>query len=63
MREIFYTSIRIGAYETVRDIVAGGEKNISMWKKFLAGAITGAIGSTSGNPFDVLKTRMMADER
>lgn len=28
----------------------------------MAGAIAGTIGSTAGNPFDVLKTRMMANE-
>ena len=33
-----------------------------MFKKFLAGAMAGAIGSLAGNPFDVLKTRMMAHE-
>lgn len=30
--------------------------------KFSAGSLAGAIGSTAGNPFDVLKTRMMASE-
>jgi hypothetical protein len=30
--------------------------------KFLAGSAAGAIGSVAGNPFDVLKTRMMAAE-
>ena len=28
--------------------------------KFAAGSAAGAIGSIAGNPFDVLKTRMMA---
>jgi len=28
----------------------------------LAGSISGALGSIAGNPFDVLKTRMMASE-
>jgi len=30
--------------------------------KFTAGSLAGAIGSTVGNPFDVVKTRMMASE-
>lgn len=30
--------------------------------KFIAGALAGGIGSVAGNPFDVLKTRMMASE-
>lgn len=28
----------------------------------MAGALAGGIGSIAGNPFDVLKTRMMAYE-
>ena len=31
-------------------------------KKFAAGAAAGGLGSCAGNPFDVLKTRMMAYE-
>ena len=30
--------------------------------KFSAGSLAGAIGSIAGNPFDVLKTRLMASE-
>ena len=33
-----------------------------MFRKFVAGALAGAVGSLAGNPFDVLKTRMMAYE-
>lgn len=33
-----------------------------MLTKFLAGALAGGIGSCAGNPFDVLKTRMMVYE-
>jgi len=33
-----------------------------MLRKILAGGIAGAIGSSCGNPFDILKTRMMAYE-
>ncbi|MFN9908925.1 MAG: MC/SLC25 family protein [bacterium] len=33
-----------------------------MLQKFVAGSLAGAIGSVAGNPFDVLKTRMMATE-
>jgi len=31
-------------------------------RKLLAGGLAGGIGSIAGNPFDVLKTRMMAYE-
>lgn len=37
-------------------------ENSTFVKKFLAGSAAGAIGSIAGNPFDVVKTRMMAAE-
>jgi hypothetical protein len=40
-----------------------GVKNDSHFiMKFSAGSLAGALGSIVGNPFDVLKTRMMATE-
>eukprot|EP01034_Spumella_vulgaris_P036399 gene36399-44898_t len=38
------------------------EKDSNFLLKFTAGSLAGAIGSTVGNPFDVLQTRMMATE-
>lgn len=60
MREASYTSLRLGLYEPVKGLVGAKDKNAHFLKKFAAGCIAGAIGSTVGNPFDVLKTRMMA---
>ena len=60
LREASYTSLRLGLYEPVK-ILVGATANAGFFRKFLAGAIAGAIGSCAGNPFDVLKTRMMAD--
>jgi len=62
LREASYTSLRLGLYEPCKGIVGADKKDASMFKKFLAGAMAGAIGSLAGNPFDVLKTRMMAHE-
>jgi hypothetical protein len=54
-RELSYTSVKLGAYAPVRDALgAGGDAPFYM--KFLAGALTGGVGSVIGNPFDVLKT-------
>jgi len=39
----------------VRDALGAG-KDAPFYLKFLAGAITGGVGSVVGNPFDVLKT-------
>lgn len=55
-REGSYTAIRLGAYAPVRDMIGAGAPDAPIYMKFLAGAITGAVGSVAGNPFDVLKT-------
>ena len=54
-RELSYTSIKLGAYAPVRDALGAG-KDAPFYMKFLAGAITGGVGSFVGNPFDVMKT-------
>lgn len=55
-RELSYTSIKLGAYAPVRDMMGAGSPDAPFHLKFLAGALTGGIGSIVGNPFDVLKT-------
>lgn len=52
-REGSYASIKLGAYAPVRDAIGAGDKNAPFYLKFLAGAITGGVGSIVGNPFDV----------
>lgn len=63
LRESSYTSLRLGLYEPCK--VAFGcttPENTTFVKKFCAGSAAGALGSLAGNPFDVLKTKMMASE-
>merc|ERR1712070_53596 len=43
-------------------VVGADKPGAGFLSKFLAGALAGAVGSLAGNPFDVLKTRMMANE-
>ena len=62
MREASYTSLRIGLYEPMKGLTGADQPGAGMLSKFLAGALAGGIGSCFGNPFDVLKTRMMANE-
>ena len=62
LREASYTSLRLGLYEPVKQLVGANDPAAGFLRKFLAGAIAGAIGSCAGNPFDVLKTKMMADK-
>merc|ERR1711937_1131888 len=62
MREASYTSLRLGLYEPCKGLVGADKKGAGFLSKFVAGALAGALGSIAGNPFDVLKTRMMAYE-
>lgn len=62
MREASYTSLRLGLYEPMKSVTGADKKDAGFLSKFLAGALAGGIGSIAGNPFDVLKTRMMASE-
>merc|ERR1719502_2289570 len=49
-------------YFASQGIMGAKDKHAPFYKKFGAGSAAGAIGSLAGNPFDVLKTRMMAAE-
>mmetsp|Transcript_13046 Transcript_13046/g.19196 ORF Transcript_13046/g.19196 Transcript_13046/m.19196 type:complete len:302 (-) Transcript_13046:262-1167(-) len=63
LREASYTSLRLGLYEPCK--VAFGcttPETTTFIKKFAAGSAAGALGSLAGNPFDVLKTKMMTAE-
>jgi Mitochondrial carrier protein len=61
LREASYTSLRLGLYEPIKILFGDSGKDTSFLKKFLAGSAAGAVGSVAGNPFDVLKTRMMTN--
>ena len=61
MREASYTSLRLGLYDPIKKVMGVTPDSNFFWK-FLAGSLAGGIGSCVGNPFDVLKTRMMATE-
>lgn len=51
----------LAAYAPVRDWLGAG-KDAPFYMKFLAGAITGGVGSFVGNPFDVLKVQYCVDD-
>jgi Mitochondrial carrier protein len=53
-RELSYTSIKLGAYAPVRDALGAG-KDAPFYIKFLAGAITGGVGSAVGYVVETLK--------
>lgn len=61
LREASYTSLRLGLYGPIKHAMhLKADSHFVM--KFTAGSLAGAIGSVVGNPFDVLKTRMMTAE-
>jgi len=59
LREASYTSLRLGLYGPIKSAMGVTSKS-NFFFKFAAGSLAGALGSIVGNPFDVLKTRMMA---
>eukprot|EP00696_Hemimastix_kukwesjijk_P003687 gnl/Hemi2/14525_TR4924_c0_g1_i1.p1 gnl/Hemi2/14525_TR4924_c0_g1~~gnl/Hemi2/14525_TR4924_c0_g1_i1.p1 ORF type:complete len:307 (-),score=91.08 gnl/Hemi2/14525_TR4924_c0_g1_i1:168-1058(-) len=64
LREGSYSAIRFGSYEPIRALVSGGrsDKEVAFWRKVIAGAAAGAIGSSIANPTDLVKIRMQADK-
>jgi hypothetical protein len=63
MRESTYTTVKLGGYGPIRDALGAKDKNAPFFLKFLAGSLSGSIGSVVGNPFDVMKTMMMANSK
>jgi hypothetical protein len=66
MREITYSSIRLGAYEPIRNILNNissnndNTKHTSPFVRFSAALITGGVGAAIANPLDLIKTRFQA---
>jgi len=61
LREGIYSTFRIGAYEPVKELLGASHPRSPLWKKIIAGAITGSIGSTIANPTDLVKIRMQGE--
>jgi len=64
LRELVYSSMRLGLYEPIRNIMVGDtpKDKIPFIMKMISGSMSGLIGSFFGNPADVLRTRMMANK-
>ena len=63
MREISYTSVKLGGYGPIKTALGADQEDSGFAIKFLAGSVAGGAGSLCGNPFDVMKTMMMADAK
>ncbi len=63
LRQASYSSIRMGIYEPIRDLISRGKNpdEINFFERTLAGGSAGAIGIMIANPTDLIKIRMQAD--
>ena len=60
LRESTYSTIRMGTYETFRELYSPIIPTASFGNKLLAGMTSGAIGATVSTPTDLMKVRMQA---
>eukprot|EP00698_Gefionella_okellyi_P014129 TRINITY_DN3906_c0_g1_i2.p1 TRINITY_DN3906_c0_g1~~TRINITY_DN3906_c0_g1_i2.p1 ORF type:complete len:243 (+),score=30.75 TRINITY_DN3906_c0_g1_i2:292-1020(+) len=60
LRELTYSSVRMGLYEPVRNRLEPNTKVTTLGTKIVAGLFSGALGSAFVNPTDVVKVRMQA---
>lgn len=66
IRQSVYGGIGVGMYAPVRRLVIGegvDPDHAALWKRILAGAITGGFGQLVASPTDVVKVRIQADGR
>lgn len=65
LRQFVYGGIGVGLYVPVRNMVLGDSdpKKAPLYKRILAGALSGSLGQLVANPFDVVKVRLQADGR
>jgi len=63
LREGIYSTFRLGAYEPVKHLFGATEPCAPLYKKIIAGAIVGAIGSAIASPCDLVKIRIQAEGR
>jgi solute carrier family 25 oxoglutarate transporter 11 len=62
MRQIFYTSTRLGLFYTIKDnLVKKNKREPNVLENTLASLFSGAVGSIVGNPADLALIRMQSD--
>lgn len=53
-REGTYSALRLGLYEPYRELLGGHDpKTTPIWKKFLAGFMSGTTGAIIATPYDL----------
>jgi len=61
MRQMSYSLVRIGSYETIKKSVTQGRDPKNPTRLILSAAIAGALGGVVGNPADIILVRMTTD--
>ncbi|KAM4565940.1 dicarboxylate carrier UCP2-like [Odontesthes bonariensis] len=62
-RQICFASVRIGLYDTMKQLYARGSENPGLGTRLLAGCTTGAMAVAFAQPTDVVKVRFQAQIR
>jgi len=60
LREMTYSTIRMGTYESFREMYSGIIPSTSFANKVVSGMTSGAIGAAVSTPADLMKVRMQA---
>uniref|UniRef100_A0A3B5LGF3 Uncoupling protein 2 n=1 Tax=Xiphophorus couchianus TaxID=32473 RepID=A0A3B5LGF3_9TELE len=59
-RQMCFASVRIGLYDTMKQLYAHGAENPGLGTRLLAGSTTGAMAVAFAQPTDVVKVRFQA---
>ncbi|XP_012707126.2 mitochondrial uncoupling protein 2 isoform X1 [Fundulus heteroclitus] len=62
-RQMCFASVRIGLYDTMKQLYAHGSENPGLGTRLLAGSTTGAMAVAFAQPTDVVKVRFQAQIR
>ncbi|XP_042269179.1 mitochondrial uncoupling protein 2-like [Thunnus albacares] len=62
-RQMSFASVRIGLYDTMKQIYSRGSENAGIGTRLLAGCTTGAMAVAFAQPTDVVKVRFQAQGR
>ncbi|XP_075956211.1 dicarboxylate carrier UCP2-like isoform X2 [Anarhichas minor] len=62
-RQACFASVRIGLYDTMKQVYANGSENAGIGTRLLAGCSTGAMAVAFAQPTDVVKIRLQAQVR
>lgn len=62
VREGSYSTLRIGSYEPLKQLFGARDvAHTPLWKKVVAGAISGSMASLVTSPIDIVKVRLQAE--